>query len=259
MPGSGRALGISGWLVAVAIAIAYLMARYDVTIQERRPRSEAAALAAAVNVAPGEVKPVVDERYHDRAAEVQIAAGADPLALDRNLEAAEREFPSDYSFTYERATLAVYGRAGHHEAFHHLRRAADKAIETGRAREMLDRLEQDGEAKGRLRRLAVGHDEWSVLQQALEKRDRDRLWHAHASHLPVPTTTRKSAPTNQSADRRVSSPLEHDTPCLDALVALRQGPMDLEAQRRYHRLQEVCLSGSGRGQPPVSVAAPSRH
>ncbi len=253
MPGSGRALGILGWFVAAAVAITYLMARYDVTIHR------ASALAAAVNVAQGEVKPVVDEQYADLAAVAQIAAGADLLALDRRLEAAEREFPSDYRFTYERATLAVYGRAQHHEAFYHLRRAAEKALGTERAPEMLDRLEQDGGPKGRLRRLAVGHDEWSVLHEALENRDRDRLWHAHASHLPAPPTTWKRAWSNHSADyASVPTQLEHGTPCIDALVALRKVPMDHEANSTYHRLREVCLRGSARGELLAPVSGP-RH
>ena len=240
MTGSGRARGISGWLVAAAVAIAYLIANYDVTIQERGSPPQAAALAAVVEPVQGEIKPVVDERYIDLAAELRNAANADLLALDRRLEAAEREFPSDYRFTYERATLAVYGRAEHHEAFYHLRKAADKAIATERAREMLDRLEQDGGAKGRLRKVAVGHDEWSVLHEALENRDRDRLWHEHKSHPPVATTR---VPTRLSA----SSSLEHETPCIDALAALRRVPMDPAAKVKYQRLREVCLRGSPSG------------
>ncbi len=235
MPGSGRALGISGWLVAAALAITYLMASYDVTIHP------ASALAAPVNGKNGEMKPVVDEQYTELVALAQSAAGADLLAVDRRLEAAEREFPSDYRFTYERAALAVYGQADHHEAFYHLRRATEKAIGTERAREMLVRLEQDGGPEGRLRRLAVGHDEWSVLHEALEHRDSDRLWHVHVSHPPAP-------------GMGVSLPLEHGTPCIDALVAFRKVPMDPGAKITYHRLRDVCLRGSARGQPPAPVS-----
>ena len=217
MPGSGRALEISGWLVAAAVAITYLTTRYDVTIQERRPRIQergpriqAAALAPAINIAQGEMEPVVDERYADLMAEVQNAAGADLLAVDGRLEAAEREFPSDYRFTYERATLAVFGRAEHHEAFYHLRKAADKAIGTERTREMLDRLERDGGAKGPLRKLAVGHHEWSALREALENRDRDRLWRRHESHIPPSDHSADSAsvptqPTDASVQARLSA------------------------------------------------------
>ncbi len=259
MAGSGRALGVSGWLVAAAVSIIYLIVSYDVTIRERGARSRA-ALAAAVNVTPGGVRPVVDERYSDLAAEAQIATGADLPVVDRRLEAAEREFPSDYRFTYERATLAVYGRAEHHEAFFHLRRAAEKAIGTERAGEMLDRLEHDGEADGRLRKLAVGHDEWSVLHEALEHRDGDRLWHSHSRHPPTPTTRRRG-PSDDSVPARVSasSPLEYETPCLDALIALRQVPMDPGARTAYHRLRKVCLGGSPSGQPPTSAPSPRHH
>jgi len=243
MAGTASALGISGWLVAAALAITYLMARYDVTIQERRPRTHAATPAAAVDLARRAVTPVVAERSSDLGAEVRVAAGADLLAVDRRLEAAEREFPSDYRFTYQRATLAVYGRAEHGEAFHHLRRAADKAIGTDRAGEMLDRLEQDGGAGGRLRRLAVGHAEWSMLHEALEHRDRDRLWRAHASHRPAPTQqTHDGVPALMS----VSSPLDQETPCIDALLARPQVPGDPGAESTYHSLREVCLRASAR-------------
>ncbi len=221
--GSGRTLGISGWLVAAAVAILYLMARYDVTIQERGPRARPAALAAAL--APSESKPVVDQRYTQLAAEARHAAAADLLALDRRLEAAEREFPSDYRFTYERAALSVYGRADHHEAFFHLRRAAEKAIGTEGSREMLHRLKRDGSSNQRLAKLAVGHEEWSVLSEALENRDADRLWHEHASHRPAPAAT----------------------PCIDALIALRQVRADPEAEHEYRRLEALCLRGSGPG------------
>ncbi len=233
MPGSSRALGILGWLVAAVVAITYLMVRYDVTIQQRGPGTRAAALAAVVNVVPGEVMPVVDERYADLAVEAQVADGAELLEADRRLEAAEREFPSDYRFTYERAALAVYGRAKHHEAFYHLQRAADKAIATVKAREMLGQLKQDGGAKGRLRRLAVGHREWSVLHEALEHEDRDRLWHDDASHRPVRT----------SVGMRASSLFESGQPCVAALIALREAPRDPEADEMYHDFRELCLRG----------------
>ena len=224
-PGSGRTLGISGWLVAAGVAILYLMARYDVTIQERGPRIGPAALAAAVAVAPSEPKPVVDERYRHLAAEARHAAGADLLAVDRRLEAAEREFPGDFRFTYERAALSVYGRADHHEAFFHLRRAAEKAIGTGRSREMLHSLKRDGSSNQRFGKLAVGHEEWSILNEALESRDADRLWNEHARHRPVLAAT----------------------PCIDALIALRQVRADPESEHEYRRLEALCLRGSRPG------------
>ncbi len=78
---------------------------------------------------------------------------------------------------------------------------------------------------GHLRKLAVGHEEWSALDQALENGDRDRLWHEHAS----------------------ASEPEDATPCIDALIALRRVPMDSEAKGRYRRLRGECLRDSARG------------
>lgn len=256
MSRSGRTLGISVWLPAAGLAALYMMATYDITIQERGPGPRAAKLASSLPLGPWKATATVDARYARLAAEAMTASGADLLAVDRSLEAAERDFPSDYRFTYERATLAVYGRADHHEAFYHMRRAAEKSIGTQKTGEMLDRLKQDGEAKGRLRKLAVGHGEWSLLREALENQDRDRLWQAHGSHRRVPTAAPKSAPSGHGVD--LTSRLKHETPCIDALAAQRQMPMDREAQNRYQRLRELCLRASEPGQPRASVRD-SRH
>ncbi len=243
-PRSGRTLGIGGWLVAASVAVLYLTARYDVTIEERAPLSRAAALAQIVPVSSGAsgvsgassvAKQVVEERYAHLAAEVQEAAGADRLELDRRLQAAEREFPSDFRFTYERATLSVYGRADHHEAFFHLFRAAEKAVATRRGPEMLDRLQRDARPDERLSRLAVGHHEWSVLNETLENLDTSRLWHEDAIHRAVSHRASDSVPTQHPED---------ETPCIDALIALRAVHTDPEAEEEYRRLQRQCLRGS---------------
>jgi hypothetical protein len=243
-----------GWLVAAAVAVTYLMVRYDVAIQEREPRTRPAALAAAADVELGEVTPLVDERYTDLAAAVQIAAGANLLAVERRLQAAEWEFPSDYRFTYERAGLAVYGRAEHHEAFYHLRKAAEKAIRTERAGEMLERLEHDGGPEGRLRRLAAGHSEWRGLHEALEHGDRDGLWNEHRKHeaKSAPPATQPSEQT-LSARMRASSLIDSGEPCIGALVALQHVRTNPEAKAIYRDMRELCLRGGRRGLrlPPV--------
>ena len=175
-PGSVNALGIGGWLVAAGAVIYFLIPRYDVTVRERGPGIQTATAATpSSEVASGELEPVAAGAYKNLAVETRNAEGAGLLTIDRRLEAAEREFPSDYRFTYERAALSVYGRADHHEAFFHLRRAAEKAIGTEGSREMLHRLKRDGSSNERLAKLAVGHEEWSVLSEALENRDADRL------------------------------------------------------------------------------------
>ncbi len=267
-PGSVNALGIGGWLVAAAAVIYFLIPRYDVTIRERGPGIQTATAATpSSEVASGELEPVAAGAYKNLAVETRNAEGAGLLTIDRRLEAAEREFPSDYRFTYERARLAVYGRAEHHEAFYHLRRAAEKAIATERAREMLNRLEQDGGPHGRFRRLAIGHREWTALRDALEHIDRDRLWHEHARHRPVPAAARKRAalkpetefalastpPARRalSARTRASALLESGQPCVGALIALQEARTDPEAEEVYHYLRELCLLQPG--------AARTRH
>jgi hypothetical protein len=104
----------------------------------------------------------------------------------------------------------------------------------------------------------------------LEHRDRDRLSQKHASHQPAPPPHRKRTPAHQEADAAstrqtkdsvpasvgVSSPLEHPTPCMDALLALREVPMDPEAESAYHRLRELCLRGAGRDHARVSAPGP---
>ncbi len=229
-----RALGISGWLVAAAAVALYVMAEYDVTIRERGPGAGTAAAASGSDGAPDEPEPAGSARHRSLAAQARNASGAELLDMDRRLEAAEWEFPSDYRFTYERAGLAVYGRAEHHEAFYHLRKAAEKAIRTERAGEMLDRLEHDRGPAGRLRRLAVGHSEWRVLHEALEHGDTDRLWHEHGKHEA------------RSTRRRASSLIDSREPCIGALTALQHLRTDPEAKAIYRDMRELCLRGGGR-------------
>jgi len=244
-----RAVGISGWLVATTVVIVYLVAKYDVTVRERRLSRTLPVVGADAGAA-----------YGSLAAAMQAASGAELLALDGRLKAAEREFPWDYRFSYERARLAVYGRAEHHEAFYYLKRAAEKAIATERAAAMLARLEEDGGPKGRLRKLAVGHSEWALLHEALEHSESHRLWQERGSRHSDPTNTRRaaghrkrsdsaSAPTRRakralSARMRASSLLESGEPC-GALVVLQQVRPDPEVVEISRYARELCMRGPG--------------
>ncbi len=84
----------------------------------------------------------------------------------------ERQYPRDYRFPYERAKLAVKG-SSRNEAFKALNAAAEKAINTGKASEMLDGLESD--KSGDFSRLAQGRYEWSRLVAALKRKDTSLL------------------------------------------------------------------------------------
>jgi len=87
----------------------------------------------------------------------------------------EKQYPRDYRFPYERAKFAAKGsRSGSQsEAFKALTVAAQKAITTGKANEMLTGLESD--KSGDFSRLSQGRFEWSRLVAALKRKDTSLL------------------------------------------------------------------------------------
>lgn len=92
-------------------------------------------------------------------------------------EDAEKKYPNDYRFSYERAKLSIKGITTHHEAFGALALAAAKAIDNGKAQEMLDSLMADKD--GDFYKPSRGHHEWQALVQALNNRDKRGLNELH--------------------------------------------------------------------------------
>lgn len=88
-------------------------------------------------------------------------------------EEAERKYPADYRFTFERARLFGKGMVSHDEAFDAVFLAAEKAIDSGKAHEMLDGLMADKD--GDFYRLSHGHREWGVIMQALSNKYKEPL------------------------------------------------------------------------------------
>ena len=84
----------------------------------------------------------------------------------------EKKYPRDYRFPYERAKLAMKG-SRRAEAFKALNVAAEKAITTGKANEMLNGLETD--KSGDFSKISQGRFEWSRLVAALKKKDTSLL------------------------------------------------------------------------------------
>lgn len=84
----------------------------------------------------------------------------------------EKQYPRDYRFPYERAKLAVKG-SQRAEAFKALNTAAQKAITTGKANEMLNGLETD--KAGDFNKLSQTKIEWTRLVAALKKKDTSLL------------------------------------------------------------------------------------
>ena len=89
----------------------------------------------------------------------------------RTFVRAEKLYPDDYRFPYERAKLAVSSpeKNSRDEAFAALSLAAGKAIKSGKAPEMLESLRRD--SSGDFQRLSHGRREWIQLQEALKTRD----------------------------------------------------------------------------------------
>jgi hypothetical protein len=87
----------------------------------------------------------------------------------------EKQYPRDYRFPYERAKFAMKGTqaSSRTEAFKALTVAAQKAISTGKANEMLNGLESD--KSGDFSRLSQGRFEWSRLVAALKRKDTSLL------------------------------------------------------------------------------------
>ncbi len=92
--------------------------------------------------------------------------------IEAALKSAESKYPGDYRFTYERAKSSV-SRPGHGETFNLLFQAGQKAIDNGKANEMLSDLMRDKDAD--FYRLSRGHSEWNVLLEALRNGDRAAL------------------------------------------------------------------------------------
>ena len=99
------------------------------------------------------------------------AKPAERSKIFQALAKVERQYPRDYRFPYERAKLAVKGSqaSSRDEAFKALNSAAEKAISTGKAGEMLNGLESD--KSGDFSKLAQGRYEWSRLVAALKRKD----------------------------------------------------------------------------------------
>ncbi|HEX5964395.1 MAG TPA: hypothetical protein VFY51_00630, partial [Pyrinomonadaceae bacterium] len=93
----------------------------------------------------------------------------------------ERQYPRDYRFSYERAKLAAKGSRANAqtEAFKALSVAAQKAITTGKANEMLSGLEVD--KAGDFQKLAQGRQEWTKLLTALKRKDTTLLGRDHSN------------------------------------------------------------------------------
>ncbi len=137
----------------------------------------ASASIAAPTIATARTTSGVEEEWK-RLRERRIGAKSSETGeIIAAFEGAEKKYPNDYRFPYERAKLSIKGITSHHEAFGALSLAAVKAIDNGKAREMLDSLMADKD--GDFYKPAHGHREWQTLVQALSNKDKKGLRDLH--------------------------------------------------------------------------------
>jgi hypothetical protein len=101
----------------------------------------------------------------------QMRSEIDSSKVLKTFSETERKFADDYRFPYERARVVVKSnnKNSQVEAFAALTRAAQKAINKGKAIEMLQSLRTD--SQGDFQKLSHGHREWTQLQKALRSKD----------------------------------------------------------------------------------------
>ena len=99
------------------------------------------------------------------------ATASDRAKIIQAFTKVEKQYPRDYRFPYERAKLVVKvsKEKSQSEAFKALNVAAEKAINTGKANEMLSGLETD--KTGDFSKLSQGRFEWARLVAALKRKD----------------------------------------------------------------------------------------
>ncbi len=105
------------------------------------------------------------------------ASPSDADKIVAALEGAEKKYPTDYRFPYERAKLSIKGMISHHEAFEAIFLAGAKAIDNGKAQEMLSDLMSDKD--GDFYKMSRGHHEWETLEAALRNNDKGPLTKQH--------------------------------------------------------------------------------
>jgi len=118
------------------------------------------------------------EEEWKRLREQRISAKpSESSSIIASLDYAEKKYPRDYRFPYERAKLSIKGITSHHEAFEALSLAGELAIDNGKAQEMLDSLMADKD--GDFYKLSRGHHEWQALKEALSNKDKRGLNELH--------------------------------------------------------------------------------
>ena len=147
-------------------------------VEASQPQPSVAVTTEVSRSAPAEtttqqVAPPTPEDELKKLREKRMSASAsERSSIIQAFVKVERQYPRDYRFPYERAKLAVKG-SSRTEAFKALNSAAEKAISTGKANEMLNGLESDKSKD--FSKISQGRYEWSRLVAALKRKDTSLL------------------------------------------------------------------------------------
>jgi hypothetical protein len=173
------ALGFGGWYLLSRRGAVALSPPQSAPLSNPAAADSAssAAPAATTSAAPTTKAGGAEEEWKQLREKRISAKPSESSALVASLDGAEKKYPRDYRFPYERAKLSVKGITTHHEAFGALSVAGEKAIDNGKAQEMLDSLMADKD--GDFYKLSRGHREWQTLAQALSKKDKKGLNELH--------------------------------------------------------------------------------
>ena len=176
---AGRLLLIGLIGLVVIGAIIWLILRSASPVQPgnvtNTQQADAAAPSAATAPTPARTpttRPEDDEILTIRKSveSLEGAPTSERLRIIEELQAAERKYSADYRFPYERAKLSIKGVVAHDEAFTALLAAAERAMSTGKAKEMLSDLMTDKDTY--FWKTSRGHEEWNRLVEALKNEDR---------------------------------------------------------------------------------------
>lgn len=139
--------------------------------------SPSRAAPSTSSPAPGQTSRSGDEEFQ-RLRERRISAKpSESGEIVAAFSAAEKKYSTDYRYPYERAKLSIKGITSHHEAFSALAAAGEKAIDNGKAQEMLESLNADKD--GDFYKVSRGHHEWQALVEALSNKDKRKLSELH--------------------------------------------------------------------------------
>jgi hypothetical protein len=124
------------------------------------------------------------------------AKPGDVKTLLKSVGDAEKKYPKDYRFSYERARLTAITARNEREVFSALSVAAEKAIDRGKTQEMLDALNGDKDAS--FSKLARNDREWQMLTKALHDKNKKTL----TVNAPEPRPVQPAKPAKQPAKQR---------------------------------------------------------